>query len=270
MKKRILHVIIIFCLVTILLIDVVSAFGLSVFMTPSTTNVQTSSEVVIKVKVSNLDVGDNGINTFTATLNCDSEVFEELTSDSVTGLNNWTASYTPDTSRVTLFKTTFVNSDEELFQITLKTKSNVTKNSGTVSLKNIIVGNGDDEISATEVSTSISVGSGITIPTNNNSATNTGIYILKNNTVNTNNNASVISITNKSNVSNYANNNSSVSNRVNNTTTTRNNIINNNEAVTNSSVPYTGTRENVRIVLIILLVVAGYIYIKFEKLNKII
>lgn len=265
MKKRLLHVIIIFFLITILLIDVVSAFGLSVFMTPSTTNVQTSSEVVIKVKVSNLDVGENGINSFSGTLNYDTEVFEVLTVDDITGLNNWTASYTPDSGKIVLFKTTFVNSDEELFQITLKTKSEISKNSGAVSLKNIIVSNGDDEISATEVNTSIAIGSGITIVPGNTSSNNT-VNKVANKVNNT-----AISITNKANnvVSNYNNTNTSISNKVNNTSVQVNNTINNNESITNEVVPHTGTRENVRIALIVLLVVAGYIYIKFEKLNKV-
>ena len=271
MKKRLLHIIIIFCLVTILLMDVVSAFGLSVFMTPSTTNVQASSELTIKVKVSNLDVGENGINTFSATLYYDKDVFEELVSDNVSGLNNWTASYAPDTGKVTLFKTTFVNSDEELFQVSLKTKSAVTKNSGIVSLKNIIVGNGDDEISSSEVSTSISIGSGITItPSNNNTATNSIVNTSTNNLISNRVNNTSISITNKiNNVSNYNNTNTSISNKLNNSIYKNNNTINNNESITNESVPYTGTRENVRIALIVLLVVAGYIYIKFEKLNKV-
>lgn len=268
MKKRILHIIIIFCLVTVLLVDVVNAFSLSVFMTPSTTNVQTSSEVVIKVKVSNLNVGDNGINTFTGNLSYDTDVFETLTSDSVSGLNNWTAAYTPDTGKITLFKTTFVNSDEELFQITLKTKESVSKNSGTVSLKNIIVSNGNDEISATEVNTTIAIGTGIAIVPSNNTVLNQANSVISNNTANIYNNSALINISNNSNVSNYSNINSSVNNRVNNMST-QNNTINNNEAVTNSSVPYTGTRENVRIALIVLLLVAGYIYIKFEKLNKV-
>lgn len=265
MKKRLLHIIIIFFLITILLIDVVSAFGLSVFMTPSTTNAQTSSEVVIKVKVSNLDVGENGINSFSGTLSYDTEVFEELTVDDITGLNNWTASYTSDSGKIVLFKTTFVNSDEELFQITLKTKSDISKNSGSVSLKNIIVSNGDDEISATEVNTSIAIGSGITIVPGNTSSNNT-VNKVANKVNNT-----AISITNKANnvVSNYNNTNTSISNKVNNTSEPINNTINNNESITNETVPHTGTRENVRIALIVLLVVAGYIYIKFEKLNKV-
>lgn len=264
MKKRLLHIIIIFFLITILLIDAVSAFGLSVFMTPSTTNVQTSSEVVIKVKVSNLDVGENGINSFSGTLSYDAEVFEELTVNDVTGMNNWTASYTPDNGKIVLFKTTFVNSDEELFQITLKTKSDVSKNSGAVSLKNIIVSNGDDEISATEVNTSISIGSGISITPGNTSANKT-----VNTTANKVNNTSISPINKVNNISNYNNTNTSVSNKVNNTNVQVNNTINNNESITNEVVPHTGTRENVRIALIVLLVVAGYIYIKFEKLNKV-
>lgn len=268
MRKRILHIIIIFCLVTILLIDVVNAFSLSVFMTPSTTSVETSSEVVIKVKISNLDVGDNGINTFSGNLGIDTDVFEQLSAESVTGLNNWTASYSPDNGRVTLFKTTFVNSDEELFQIKLKTKSNVTKSSGTVSLKNIIVSNGNDEISATEVSTSISIGSGVSIITNN-TAQNQVNSVTSNITNNSSTNSSGILISNNSNTSNYSNtNNNNLSVNKNNNTNT--NALNNNATeMTNNSVPYTGTRENIRIALIVLLIIAGYIYIKFEKINKI-
>ncbi|MGN1299096.1 MAG: hypothetical protein ACI4UE_03840 [Candidatus Scatovivens sp.] len=280
MRKRILHIIIIFCLVTILLIDVVSALSLSVFMTPSTTSVETSSEVIIKVKISNLDVGDNGINTFSGNLSIDTDVFEQLSAESVTGLNNWTASYSPDNGRVTLFKTTFVNSDEELFQIILKTKSNVTKNSGTVSLKNIIVSNGNDEISATEVSTSISIGTGVSIIANNTVQNKVNSLTPNTNTNNLNvsknssTNSSGILISNNSNTSNYSNysntkNNNLSVNKNTNTNTIANNFNNNSTEMTNNSVPYTGTRENIRIALIILLIIAGYIYIKFEKINKI-
>lgn len=270
MKKRFLHIIIIFCLITVLLIDVVSAFSLSVFMTPSTTNVEQASEVVIKVKVANLNVGDNGINTFTGNINIDTEVFEPLAPENLSAFNNWVASYVQETGKITLFKTTFVNSDEELFQIKLKTKENITKNSGTIKIENIIVSNGEDEITASEVSTTISIGnSGITI--GNNTVSNSS-----NNQVTSNNSSSGIIISPSNNTySNYANNNKSsnnmaVNNKVNNASVNNNAVnINNNASVTNSDVPYTGTRENVRIAIIVILVIAAYIYIKFEKLNNI-
>lgn len=274
MKRRLIHIITIFLLIIVLLIDVVKAASLSVFMTPSTSNVQTSSEVVVKVKVANLDFGDKGINTFSATLNYDSDVFEEVLEEDVSGLNNWTVSYTPDSGKITLFKTNFVNSDEELFQIKLKTKSNVTKSSGTVSLKSISASNDDDETTATEVSTSITIGSGIVITPGNTTSNNTTNNTTTNK-VNTANNNAIITINNKVNntISNYSNTNSSISNKINNTTSTENSMsnynTNNNKSTTNEVVPYTGTRENVRIALIVLLVVAGYIYIKFEKLNKV-
>ena len=96
MKRRFIHIIIIFLLITILLVDVVTAASLSVFMTPSSSSVQTSSEVVVKVKVSNLDFGDKGINAFSATLSYDNSVFEELTEEDVIGLNSWSVTYVPD------------------------------------------------------------------------------------------------------------------------------------------------------------------------------
>lgn len=271
MKRRLIHIITIFILITILLIDAVKAASLSVFITPSSSNVQISSEVIVKVKVANLDFGDKGINAFSATLNYDEDVFEEVVEEDVTGLNNWTVTYTPDSGKMTLFKTNFVNSDEELLQIKLKTKSNVTKSSGTVSLKSISASNDDDETTASEVSTSITIGSGIVITPGNTTANNTtnSTNNTVNNKVNTANNNAVITINNNkvnNTISNYSNTNSSVSNKVNNTSTYN---INNNKSTTNEVVPHTGTRENVRIALIVLLAVAGYIYIKFEKLNKI-
>ena len=145
------------------------------------------------------------------------------------------------------------------------------KSSGTVSLKGISASNDDDETTATEVSTSITIGSGIVI-TPGNTTSNT---VINNNIENTNttSNNLIITTNNKVNntISNYSNTNSSA-NKVNNVTAqnnTSNYNINNNESTTNEVVPHTGTRENVRIALIVLLVVAGYIYIKFEKLNKI-
>lgn len=272
MKKRFLHIIIIFCLITVLLIDVVSAFSLSVFMTPSTTNVEQASEVVIKVKVANLNVGDNGINTFTGNINVDTEVFEPVTTENISAFNNWVSSYVQETGKITLFKTTFVNSDEELFQIKLKTKENISKNSGTIKIENIIVSNGEDEITASEVSTSISIG-------------NSGVVIGNNTTTNSTNNQAVYNNTSSGGIqitptvnntySNYANNNNSsnnmaVNNKVNNASVNNKAAnINNNASVTNSDVPYTGTRENVRIAIIVILAIAAYIYIKFEKLNNI-
>ncbi len=263
MKRELKHLIIIFILIIILFAGHVNALGLSVFMTPSATSVNNASEVSIKIKISNLDVG-NGINKFTGTLNADSDVFEALTEGSIQGLNNWNASIVD--GKITLTKATAVNSEEEIAELKLKTKMAIIKNSGTVSLKSIVVSDGQNDITTSDVSTNISITTG----GGNSSALNLISSNLSTNKANNASNGIIITPSNNS-TSNNVKQNNTPTNSTNNTSTYNNTSyqVNTNPGATNSDVPYTGVRENIRTALIVLLLIAGYIYIRFEKLNKI-
>ena len=159
MKKK-LYIVSLMMLIIINMLSInVSALGFSVTMTPSSTKVNPGNEVVVSVKVSSLNVGDDGINTLSAALGYDATVFEVLSAANVEGSNSWLASYNPGTSRITLTKTSFVNSDEEICQISLKVKNDLDNGTkGTITLSNILAANPESEFSSSNVSTTITVG----------------------------------------------------------------------------------------------------------------
>lgn len=251
MKKRLNCILLVFILIFSLLTVVSNAADLSftTTMTPSKTSVTEATEVNVTVKVSNLNVGTNGINTFSANLSYDTDVFETLTDSSVEGLNNWSSTYSASSGKILLSKNSFVNSDEEIMQITLKTKSGVTAGTqGTVSLSGIQASNSESKIDSTNVSTTITVGTSstgtvkINPTTNNTNATNNTNSVPANNTTNTN----VVNNTN------MVNTNTNIANK----------------ATTN--IPYTGPSEDAFIKIILgVVLVALAIYIKIRKMDEI-
>jgi len=97
MKTKFYLVVLVMILILSLLTVNVSALSFTASMTASSSRVTSATEVTVTVKVSNLDVGDNGINLFSAYLSYDTTVFESLTDSSVDGLNGWIAAYAPGT-----------------------------------------------------------------------------------------------------------------------------------------------------------------------------
>jgi hypothetical protein len=241
-----------------------SALSFTTTMTASNQKVTSATEVIITVKVSNLDVGDNGINSFSANLYYDSDVFETTTDSSVEGLNGWKAAYAPGTGKLTLQKSSFVKSDEEIMQISLKTKGGLSDNTqGEVKLSQIIASNSVDEISANSVSTTITIAS----------ASSSINIIPVDNTVNTTNNTveitpenNTVSITpiNTTNNTNNTNNATNITNNIN----TTNNITNDNTVSNN--MPYTGSESSSLSKIIIgIILIAMVAYIKIERMKDI-
>jgi hypothetical protein len=234
-----------------------SALSFTTSMTASNQKVTAATEVVVTVKISNLDVGDNGLNSFTANLYYDSDVFESLTDSSIEGLNGWIAAYSSGTGKMTLQKSSFVKSDEEIVQISLKTKSGLADNTqGEVKLSQIIASNSVDEISANSVSTTITISS---------ATSNTIIEIPTNNTVNNIVENNVINIT--------PTNNTNTINTTNNTNETNNVNITNNVIVDNTvenDMPYTGSESSSLSKIIIgIILLAMVAYIKIERMKDI-
>lgn len=266
MKKKFLILSLIMVLIISLLSVTATAadnFSFTVSMTASNSKVEAGSEVLVTVKISNLNVGDTGINSFSAYLSYDTEVFETLTDSSVDGINGWVPSYTTGTGKVSLYRRTFLKTDEEIMQITLKTKSDVAEGTqGEVKLSTIIVSNSVDETGTPPVSTMITIGSGTTggdgivEPDDNaNTNTNTNSTLIPPLSINTTNNI-------------VPTNNSSVIPLNTNTGNTQNQS----PMVANESdtdMPYTGTESNALARIIIGVIFIGLVmYIKLERMNR--
>lgn len=247
MKKKCLKIITIGMLLIITYATIVRALSLTVSMETNTTTVAEATEFTVQVKVSNLDVGDNGINSLSGTLKFNKDIFEEITESSIEGINGWSTSYEKDTGKITATKQTFVKTEEAVFNITLKTKSNITGKEGIVELTDIKALNSDSQIDAPNISVTILIGT------------------VSGNTANVtaNNTANAIRLINSS-TNNSAKNNTSNTTNTNNTTGSYINSAN----VLNEDIPNTGVKDTVAIAILAVIVIAIIVFIRIERINK--
>ena len=269
MKRNFLKIVIISIMLILIYSTIVSAYSYNTSMTPSSTSVGSAEELTVNVKVSNLDVGD-GINTFSGVISYDQEIFEKISDSSIEGLNSWSANYNSDNGKVTLTKMSKVKTEEDILQITLKTKSDAS-GVGKVSLTSIVASNSQDDISGTDISVSITVGSEAT-------STNTAVINATTNTAKINatpTNKTIISPVTNNSVNNTAKVNTvnnTIQNNSTNTNTERNNVVSSyvNTSATSSDedMPYTGVEDTLIYIIIAIVVAAIVFYIKFEKINK--
>ena len=157
MGKKFLKIAIITVLLACVCATIANAYSFTATMTPSSTTVAESKEFSVQVKVSNLDVGTNGINSLSGYFKYDNSVFETITESSIDGLNSWGVTFNADNGKITLTKTTFVKQEEAVFQVTLKTKEKTAGKEANISFGTIVASNSEREISTGDISTTISV-----------------------------------------------------------------------------------------------------------------
>ena len=123
------------------------------------------------------DGGQNGINVIRATLEYDENVFEPIeinttgdgnyngikteTSDggkAIEAIGNWTGlTYNPETKRIVVEAGKFINSEDEVLEITLKVKPTATLGNTTVTLKDIEGSDQKKDITPSDVSKTVEV-----------------------------------------------------------------------------------------------------------------
>ena len=259
MEKKVFKVLIMIMLLVIAVSTVAQAASFTATMTPSSTTVAPETEFTVTVKISNLDVGSNGINSLSGYLTYDDSVFETINESSIEGVNDWKPTFSSDNGRITLLKTQFVNTEEAVFQITFKTKSETDlkkKTSGIIKLSQVVASNSQDDITASDISTTITISTATANETTNN-ATNS-LVLQTNSTVK---NTTIKNTTVKNVVTNTTEN--AVGAAVN---TTKNTTVYN--TVEEDDIPYTGVEDTIVYVLFVAIAMALVFYIKFEKINK--
>lgn len=283
MERKILKISIIAILLVCVCATIVSALSFSVTMTPSSKVVPASTEFTVEIKVSNLDVGANGINTLSGNLVYDNKVFETIGESSIEGRNGWSHSFNSENNgKITLTKTSFVKTDEEVFQVTFKTKSqeDLGENvKGLIQFKGISASNSASEITASDVSVEITIGEEDT--TSGGTSTNSTIEVTptnnttnqSNNNTNTNTSNGTIGITptntNKNTTNTNVNTNTNkITNTNTNTNTNKVSPYVNSTNTTDESIPYTGAEDYIMYFIGAIIAIAIVFYIKFERINK--
>lgn len=254
MRKKLAIIMVMLVLVASLLVTTVSASSFTATITPNRTTVAESNEVVVTIRVSNLDVGTTGINTFEGVLSYSTQIFETINADSIEGNNGWQPTYNQDTGKIMLYKQGFLNEDADIVQITFKTKTNVTGKTGDIKLSDIKASNTGETIEASPISTRITVG---TTNETGNMANSTA------NKTNTNTTPSKINTT--TNVTRNVTNNTNTNNNAQSSYVNTSNSVN---KTTQEDIPYTGTSDNIMRAIFVVLVIAGIFYFKYESIKE--
>ncbi len=284
MERKILKIAIIAILLVCVCSTLVSALSFTATMTPSKKVVPASTEFTVEIKVSNLDVGANGINSLSGYLKYDDKIFETISESSIEGRNGWSHSFNAENEgKITLTKTSFVKTEEEVFQVTFKTKSveDLGENTkGLIQFTGITASNSASEITANDISVEISIGEEDTTSGDTSSngtlqitpSANTSTNTDTNTNTNTNANKTIGLSTNSStNTNKAANTNSNTNANTNTNTNTNTNKSLSYVSSTNTteeSIPYTGVEDTIMYIMFAVIAVAIVFYIKFERINK--
>lgn len=286
MEKKFLKIAIVMVLLVFVYSSVVNALSFTATMTPSKTTVPESTEFTVSVKVSNLDVGANGINSLSGYLKYDESVFEKIGDTSIEALSGWTVSYNAENDKVALTKTSFVKTEESVFQVTFKTKSQIAEGkSGKIEFTNIVASNSASDINASDISITINIGEESTEDGNGASGANvtggnasengnsvgSGANISANNGNTAKGNTSISVSTDKKNTNTVNKTTNTNTNKATNTNTDKNTVSGAYNSSTNTSeedIPYTGAEDTLMILIGAILMVAFVFYIKFERINK--
>ena len=169
MSKKKLAVATLVIAVLLTIATMVNAYSVGMSLT-SSSKLKEGDTVVVKVNVSSVDAGE-GIDTIVAELNYDKNVFEALDATGLTAGTGWTPSYAASTNMLTLTKTSKVTSAETVLTITFKVKSEISADSTTVTLKDIVVSggraqdNGTGDITVSNASVTVSKEAAAATPT---------------------------------------------------------------------------------------------------------
>lgn len=163
MKKITKILIIIFMISLMLFPTIVQANSFKLNVTADKTKLNAGDTVTVSLNLSDINVGELGINTIESIIDYDRNIFEEITSSSIQSLNNWSFTYnSEDTEQrgklVAVIIASGVTEDQEIGKITFKVKNNVEYTNTKITLKDITSNNGQELIKDENKEVSFQIG----------------------------------------------------------------------------------------------------------------
>ncbi len=232
--KTLITVSIMALIVVISTISNAASVGMSL---SSNSKLKAGDTVTVTMSLGNIDAG-NGIDTITAELNYDKNVFETVETSNLIASNSWTPTYASSTNMLTVLKNSKVTKGETVLTITLKVKSTLSVKSTTVTLKDIVVSGGrvqdggTGDISVNNASVTINADSDA-ISKNENTISNTTT------TTNTTTN-----------------------------TTKQNTTLKDNTVTKKTTLPKTGIEQGGVIAIVVIAIVGTFSYVLYKKTSK--
>ena len=149
---------IIFMLVILITINVQASNSLKAVMQSSKEELKKTEEVEITLKLDEYQDIKNGINAYKATLEYDSDVFEEVLESNFVCKNNWEMlKYNKDTKEFIAIKKVGSKVPEDVVTITLKVKEEVEPKVTEVKTKDIVTSDGKKDINIDETKVEIDI-----------------------------------------------------------------------------------------------------------------
>lgn len=178
MNKILKKLSIILILIVLVIITKVSyGVGFTFNPVPNVSEVNPGDTVKINLKISNIDAGQLGINTFQCVFKYDETIFEK---PEITSKNNWSITYNDKENSekygtmLAVIVASGVKTDQEIGEISLKVKRSAKGKEGNVTFSEVTTNDGKENIIDTNKTLKISVkGEGVTI---NNGTVDTNTY----------------------------------------------------------------------------------------------
>ena len=203
----------------------------------SNSKLKAGDTVTVTMSLGNIDAG-NGIDTITAELNYDKNVFETVETSNLIASNSWTPTYASSTNMLTAVKNSKVTKGETVLTITLKVKSTLSVKSTTVTLKDIVVSGGRVQDGGT------------------------GDINVNNASVTINADSDAIS-KNENTISNTTTTTNTTTN-----TTKQNTTLKDNTVTKKTTLPKTGIEQGGVIAIVVIAIVGTFSYVLYKKTSK--
>lgn len=124
----------------------------------SVSELKGGEEVTITLRFDEYQQITEGLNAYQATLEYDKNLFEEVTQEDFTCLNDWEKlQYNQATGEFVAIKKIGSTEPEEVVSITLKTKPKVKATTTEIKIKDIVTSEGERDISIAEAKTTINI-----------------------------------------------------------------------------------------------------------------
>ena len=157
MKRRLVFVFLLLIIVLTFVPNFVRANSFKFGVKADKELLKNSDEVYLTFDISDIKVGNMGINVIEAVIEYDEDIFEKITDDSFTGLNNWSWTYNdgPNGEKgktIAMVISAGETENKEIGKLKLKVKDNVNKSLKTtdIIIKKIATNDGVSLVNETD------------------------------------------------------------------------------------------------------------------------
>lgn len=173
-EKKVLLVFIIAMISCMVISKIVYAMSFKFNVSSNKTEVKPGEEITVSIKISDIDMGENGINAIESTLVYDNQIFETVTKDDMTTQNNWTIEYNQQVGNFLLsnINTAGVKENQTIGFIKFKIRADAKPTTTTIKFNDIKSNDGNTITKDSDKSITIKIiGDGTAVTTNVSKAT---------------------------------------------------------------------------------------------------